>query len=84
VEKSAFASDSAVRRMMKDMQDLYAMVFVRGDKKKAMTRLRAGSYVKSHHYSVFRSGAFMGLALPALVSGLYQCEDGFRCFLTTY
>lgn len=47
---------------------------VRGDKKRAMARLRAGSSVKSHHFSVFKSGAFMGLALPALVAGLYECE----------
>lgn len=43
-----------------------------------MARLRAGSSVKSHHFSVFKSGAFIGLALPALVAGLYQCESTTR------
>jgi hypothetical protein len=43
-----------------------------------MARLRAGSYVKSHHFSAFKSGLFLGLALPALVSGLYQGKQKLR------
>jgi hypothetical protein len=44
-----------------------------GNKKKAMASLRATTTSKSHHFSTFRSGLLLGLALPALVSGLYQC-----------
>ncbi|KAG5646759.1 hypothetical protein DXG03_002445 [Asterophora parasitica] len=71
VNRSAFASDKQVQEMMRDMENLYATRFARGDKKRAMTRLRAGFTTKSHHYSVFRSGIFLGLAIPALVSGLH-------------
>ncbi|KAG5651838.1 hypothetical protein H0H81_007244 [Sphagnurus paluster] len=72
VNHSAFASDKKIRDMMSDMQSLYAMWFARGDKKRAMTRLRTGYASKSHHYSVFRSGLLLGLAFPALISGLYE------------
>ncbi|RDB30619.1 SPX and EXS domain-containing protein 3 [Hypsizygus marmoreus] len=72
IEKSAFASDKTVRNMMAEMETLYATRFARGDKKRAQARLRAGFHAKSHHYSVFRSGIFLGLALPALVSGVHS------------
>ena len=39
-----------------------------------MDVLRAGARVKSHHFSTWRSGMFLGLALPVLVSGLYLSE----------
>ncbi|KAF5381280.1 hypothetical protein D9615_008351 [Tricholomella constricta] len=71
VNRSAFSSDKHVQGMMRDMENLYATRFARGDKKRAMTRLRAGFTTKSHHYSVFRSGILLGLALPAFVSGLH-------------
>jgi hypothetical protein len=37
-----------------------------------MRRLHAGILVKNHHFSTFRSGIFIGIALPALVAGLYH------------
>ncbi|KAF8887598.1 EXS family-domain-containing protein [Infundibulicybe gibba] len=72
VEQGALASDKTVRAMMKEMEEMFSEIFVRGDKKRAMTRLRGGSHIKSHHYSTFRSGIFLGLALPAFVSGVYE------------
>ncbi|GLB42048.1 putative EXS family protein [Lyophyllum shimeji] len=71
VEQSGFASDKNVKGMMSEMENLYAARFARGDTKRAATRLRAGFHSKTHHYSVFRSGILLGLALPALVSGLH-------------
>lgn len=44
----------------------------RGDKKKALYRLRAEGSRKTHHFSSFRTGTMLGLAVPALVSGVYQ------------
>ncbi len=44
----------------------------RGDKKKARARLRGGAKVTTHHFSTFRTGMTLGLAVPALVSGIYQ------------
>uniref|UniRef100_A0A8H7XW23 Uncharacterized protein n=1 Tax=Psilocybe cubensis TaxID=181762 RepID=A0A8H7XW23_PSICU len=72
VEKSAFASDKAVAQMMAEMEDLYAAAFARGNKKMATKRLRAGNSSKSHHFSTFRSGAYIGIALPALIEGLVK------------
>ncbi|KAF9482763.1 SPX-domain-containing protein [Pholiota conissans] len=70
VDKSAFASDKAVHHMMTQMEDMYAKAFVRGDKKKALKRLRGGGISKNHHFSTFRSGVLLGLAIPALVNGI--------------
>ncbi|KAJ7158189.1 SPX domain-containing protein [Mycena crocata] len=72
VDKMAFASDTNVRSMMDEMEEIYATRFVNGDKKKALTRLRAGPQHKSHHTSTFWSGLFIGLSVPALVSGIYN------------
>ncbi|KZT23701.1 hypothetical protein NEOLEDRAFT_1069012, partial [Neolentinus lepideus HHB14362 ss-1] len=75
VEPSAFASGGkTVDATMREMEELFAARFERGDRKKALERLRAGSRVKSHHFSTFRSGLAIGLAIPALVSGLYLSE----------
>lgn len=44
----------------------------RGDNKLAKTRLRGqGLQRKTHHFSTFRTGVLLGLALPAFVDGLY-------------
>ncbi|CAA7264392.1 unnamed protein product [Cyclocybe aegerita] len=72
VEKSAFASDKAIMDMMTRMEDLYALTFSRGDRKKAIRRLRVGNTSKSHHFSTFRSGLYLGVAIPALVNGLVK------------
>jgi hypothetical protein len=39
-----------------------------------MARLRGGTRAvhKSHHFSIFRSGALLGLALPAAIDGLVK------------
>lgn len=46
----------------------------RGDKKKALARLRGGAKHTSHHFSTFRTGMFLGLAVPALADGLYRSK----------
>ncbi len=45
---------------------------VRGDLKKALARLRGGARSKTHHFSTFRSGFLVGVAIPALASGIYN------------
>ena len=40
-----------------------------------MARLRGGANHTSHHFSTFRTGMALGLAIPALVAGLYQSES---------
>jgi hypothetical protein len=72
VEASPFSSGSSVDIMIKETEELFAARFERGDKKRAVTRLRAASQHKSHHFSTFRSGIALGLALPALFKGVHQ------------
>ncbi|KAJ7211222.1 hypothetical protein GGX14DRAFT_341406, partial [Mycena pura] len=64
VDKMTFASGENVRVMMDRMEVMYAERFTRGDKKKALNRLRLGPAHKSHHVSTFWSGLFFGLAIP--------------------
>ncbi|KAF9525090.1 EXS family-domain-containing protein, partial [Crepidotus variabilis] len=71
VDQSAFASDKAIGDMMSQMEELFATAFSSGDRKKALRRLRAGGKSKSHHFSTFRTGVLLGLALPAFVEGLF-------------
>ncbi|KAI0319243.1 SPX domain-containing protein [Amylostereum chailletii] len=75
VDTSAFSSGDIVQQILKDMEDQFAARFARGDKKRAMVRLRALSSHKSHHYSTFRTGLALGLAIPAFAYGLYESES---------
>ena len=47
----------------------------KGDRKRALVRLRTVSSFKTHHFSTFRTGAALGLAFPAIVDGLVRCES---------
>ncbi|KAJ6627865.1 hypothetical protein B0H10DRAFT_1737099, partial [Mycena sp. CBHHK59/15] len=64
VDKSAFASEANLRSMLDEMEEMYALRFAHGDKKKALNHLRSGQQHKSHHVSTFWSGIFVGLAAP--------------------
>lgn len=75
IEPSAFSSDQSLRDMIKRMEDMYASTFVKGNKKKAMKRLRGGHLMKSHHFATFRSGLLLGVAIPAIVAG---CVEAFK------
>ncbi|KAH7913119.1 hypothetical protein BJ138DRAFT_1003013, partial [Hygrophoropsis aurantiaca] len=81
VEPSAFASGATVNDLLKEMEELFAARFERGDKKRALNRLRIGSAHKSHHFSTFRSGLWLGLAAPAVVTGFILCAFyGVSCY----
>ncbi|CAL1699593.1 unnamed protein product [Somion occarium] len=71
IEPNAFASSAVVQGMLKELENLYAARFTHGDKKRAVQRLRGGIDHRNHHFGTFRSGLFLGLAIPALVDGLY-------------
>ncbi|KAG1760755.1 EXS family-domain-containing protein, partial [Suillus occidentalis] len=73
VEPSAFASGAMVSSMLKETEDLFAARFERGDKKKAITHLRVGATQKSHHFSTFRTGLWLGSSIPATITGLIAC-----------
>lgn len=46
----------------------------KGDRKRALVRLRTVSSYKTHHFSTFRTGLALGLALPAVIDGIVRCE----------
>lgn len=73
VEPSAFASGAMVNSMLKEMEELFAARFERGDKKKAITHLRVGATQKSHHFSTFRTGMWLGSSIPATIIGFIAC-----------
>ncbi|TBU59442.1 hypothetical protein BD310DRAFT_788481, partial [Dichomitus squalens] len=64
IEPSAFSSGTIIEDLINDMEMLFAARFARGDKKRAMARLRGGSQHTSHHFSTFRTGVALGLAVP--------------------
>lgn len=74
VEPSAFASGAMVSSMLKETEDLFAARFERGDKKKAITHLRVGVTQKSHHFSTFRTGVWLGSSIPATITGLIASQ----------
>jgi hypothetical protein len=46
---------------------------VKGDRKAATQRLRAGlNQPQTHHFSMLRVGLYLGLSVPALVDGLFN------------
>ncbi|KAG6379562.1 EXS family-domain-containing protein [Boletus reticuloceps] len=71
VEPSTFASGAVVAAMLKETERHFAMRFERGDRKKARGNLRVGPSSKTHHFSTFRSGLWLGLAIPAIAGGSY-------------
>lgn len=74
VDPAAFASGALVNDMLRELEELYAARFARGDRRIALNRLRPDASAKSHHTSTFRSGIYLGLALAALAIGIYQCS----------
>lgn len=72
IEPSGFSSTKLLAELIGDTEQMYTMHFASGDKKKALYHLRAGWKQKTHYFVTFRSGVYLGLAMPALISGLYQ------------
>ncbi|KAK7044718.1 hypothetical protein R3P38DRAFT_175406 [Favolaschia claudopus] len=68
--KCSFFQDETLRTTMNEMQNIFASSFAEGDRKKALTRLRAGPQYKSHHNSAFCSGLAIGSAMAALGLGI--------------
>ncbi|KAG9009095.1 hypothetical protein FRB94_012491 [Tulasnella sp. JGI-2019a] len=73
------SSEKDIKKMIENMEELYASRFEGGNKKKARDRLRMLGLNKTHHFSTFRSGIHLGLAIPALVVGIYNvCQPETR------
>ncbi|GAA5999027.1 Syg1p [Rhodotorula paludigena] len=70
VEAANFASSSTLDDLIRDTENAFAEVFERGDRKKALERLRDFGEKKRHHFSTWRAGLLMGAALPLMIEGL--------------
>jgi len=75
VDPCAFASDETVQDLLKEMEELFTARFSKGDRKRALVRLRTASSFKTHHFSTFRTGLALGLAFPAVIDGIVRCES---------
>ncbi|KAH9998599.1 hypothetical protein BJV77DRAFT_940549 [Russula vinacea] len=84
VDPCAFASDETVQQLLKEMEDSFTARFAKGDKKRALVRLRTVTSYKTHHFSTFRTGVALGLAFPAAIDGIVRCESSNipRCLLS--
>ncbi|CAE6408391.1 unnamed protein product [Rhizoctonia solani] len=71
IEICKFASGDTCSSLLKEIERIYATRFEKGNEKKARVRLRATARQSTHHFSTFRSGMLIGLALPALAMGIY-------------
>jgi hypothetical protein len=60
--------------LIEELEDLYASRFEHGDKKTARQRLRVQASTRSHHYSIFRSGMMIGLAVPTAIHAIVLSE----------
>ncbi|KAN0085736.1 EXS family domain containing protein [Tylopilus felleus] len=67
----SFASGAMVGTMLMEMEHLLATRFEHGDIRKAKCRLRVTQSPNTQHSSKFRSGLWLGLALPAIAGGSY-------------
>ncbi len=47
----------------------------KGDRKRALIRLRMVSSHRTHHFSSFRTGLALGLAFPAAIDGIIHCKS---------
>lgn len=45
-----------------------------GNQKMARTKLRSSTKEPTHHFNAFRTGAYLGIAIPALISGIQQSD----------
>ncbi|KZO99599.1 hypothetical protein CALVIDRAFT_534007 [Calocera viscosa TUFC12733] len=74
VEPLPLANPETLHSLRLKMEVVYADRFAKGDRKRARDRLRADVSPHTHHFSTFRAGVFIGLAVPAIVLGVVRCE----------
>lgn len=70
VEKANFVASTKLDDLIRETENAFASVFERGDRKKALERLRDFGEKKRHHFSTWRAGMLMGAGLPLMIEGL--------------
>ncbi|SJX64382.1 related to putative phosphate transporter 1 [Sporisorium reilianum f. sp. reilianum] len=72
VAPTLLVTSDRVEKLRKATEDIYTAYFEHGNRKQALNRLRAREDHTTHHYSVFRSGFYLGISLCAIVAGLVE------------
>ncbi|GAA5978749.1 hypothetical protein JCM11641_006165 [Rhodosporidiobolus odoratus] len=70
VEAANFVASEKLEELIRETEDAFAEVFERGDRKKALERLRDFGQKKRHHFTSWRAGMLMGAGLPLMIEGL--------------
>ncbi|GAA5851252.1 hypothetical protein JCM8547_004184 [Rhodosporidiobolus lusitaniae] len=72
VEAANFVSSEKLDELIRKTEDAFAETFERGDRKKALERLRDFGTSKRHHFTSWRGGVMMGAGLVFMIEGLVQ------------
>ncbi|BGP16090.1 hypothetical protein JCM10213_007531 [Rhodosporidiobolus nylandii] len=70
VDAANFVSSTKLDDLIRETEDAFAEVFERGDRKKALERLRDFGQKKRHHFTSWRAGTMMGAGLVFMIEGL--------------
>jgi len=71
IDKCSFAQGTRLSALIKEVEEAFAERFVHGDRQKARDHLRGPTERKMHHWTAFRTGACIGLGIPAIAHGIY-------------
>ncbi|GAA5838875.1 hypothetical protein JCM11251_003725 [Rhodosporidiobolus azoricus] len=70
VESANFVASDKLEELIRETEDAFADVFEKGDRKKALERLRDFGQKKRHHFTSWRAGILMGAGVVLMVEGL--------------
>ncbi|KAI5475192.1 SPX and EXS domain containing protein [Pseudohyphozyma bogoriensis] len=67
-----FEKSDKLDELIRETEDAFTSVFEHGDRKKALERLRDSGASKAHHFSTWRAGMLLGMAVPLFLEGLVK------------
>jgi hypothetical protein len=72
VESANFVSSTKLDDLIRETEDAFASTFERGDRKKALERLRDFGKSKRHHFTTWRAGVMLGAGVVLMIEGIVQ------------
>ncbi|SCV74035.1 BQ2448_6467 [Microbotryum intermedium] len=79
LEQANFVASTKLDDLIRDTEDAFTSIFERGDRKKALERLRNTGQSERHHFTAWRAGVYIGIAIPLLVEGIVKsCSASTR------
>ncbi|SCZ99268.1 BZ3500_MvSof-1268-A1-R1_Chr3-1g05915 [Microbotryum saponariae] len=69
LEQANFVASTKLDDLIRETEDAFASIFERGDRKKALERLRNTGQSERHHFTAWRAGVYIGIAIPLLIEG---------------